>query len=80
MNNSSCRIDDRAAETRDCTGESIAWLIVAAFGPLSVLLAWPLPDEILPDEQVPIAAWSYSALAIVGPLTGVVISRVEMRR
>ncbi len=63
------------AEVRDCAGESIAWLVVGAFGPLSILLAWTLPDE-----QVPVAAWFYSLLAIVGPGIGFVIGRVEARR
>lgn len=63
------------AEARDCAAESIAWLLVGAFGPLSIVLAWTLPDE-----HVPIAAWTYSALALVGPLIGIVIGRVEARQ
>ena len=63
-----------AAEVRDCLAESIAWLVVGTFGPLSILLAWTLPAE-----HVGLAAWLYMGLAIVGPLIAVVASRFEAR-
>lgn len=63
------------AEARDCAAESIAWLAVGAFGPVSILLAWTLPVR-----HVGLAAWLYMGLAIVGPLIGVGIARVEARR
>lgn len=50
-------------EAFDTASEFLAWLIVALFGLVSVALAW-----LLPDTQVPIAAWIYFALSVYGPI------------
>jgi len=62
-------------EAFDTAGESLAWLIVALFGLLSITLGW-----LLPDRFVPIAAWIYCALIIYGPIFDVLQQKAALRR
>lgn len=62
-------------EAFDTAGESLAWLIVAMFGLLSVLLGW-----VLTDDYVPIAAWVYCALFLFGPVFDRLQTRSARRR
>lgn len=62
-------------ESFDTAAESLAWTIVAAWGCLSIVLAWTLPDRWLP-----LAVWIYCGLIIYGPLFDFVQRRMARRR
>lgn len=57
------RLQMSPEEAFDTASESLAWFIVGLFGLFSILLGW-----LLPDAQVPIAAWIYCALIVYGPI------------
>lgn len=62
-------------EAFDTIAESLAWLFVASFGLLSIVLAWTLPEALLP-----LAPSIYALLAVFGPLIGVVQNRRARKR
>jgi len=59
----------------DAAAEAISWLIVGAFGLLAIVLAWSLSGG-----WVALAPWSYSLLAVVGPLLSWKIGRIQRAR
>lgn len=64
-----------ASECFHASAESVSWSIVAAVGLASTALAW-----VLPDDQVPLAAWMYCALIPFGPIADRVERRMVQRR
>lgn len=52
-----------ARELYDTRSEALAWFLVAAFGMVSITLAWTLPPT-----WVSLSAWIYNLLIIYGPL------------
>lgn len=65
-------------DPRECfhaTAEGVVWSIVAAVGVASTVLAW-----VLPDGLVPLAAWMYCALIPFGPIADRVERRLVRRR
>jgi hypothetical protein len=68
-------LDMAPVEAFDTAAESLAWAIVTAFGPLSIALAW-----ILPDGGLAIAVWLYCGLAVFGPLFDWLQRRAVARR
>lgn len=68
-------LDMLPEERFDTVSESLAWLVVASFGLLAIVLVW-----ILPERWVGLAPAVYSLLFIVGPLMSVVQVRATRKR
>jgi len=62
-------------ESFDTASESLAWLFVASFGLLAIVLVWTLPER-----WVGVAPAVYSLLFIVGPLIPIVQARAVRKR
>jgi amino acid transporter len=62
-------------ERFDTVAEALAWAIVAGFGPLSLLLAWTLPER-----WFPVSAWIYCVLMVYGPGFDWIQRRMARRR
>lgn len=63
------------AESFDTVCEAVAWLVVSAFGLISLALAWILSDGI-----VYVATWVYNLLIVFGPLFDRFQRRLARRR
>lgn len=65
----------RPHESFDTAAEAIAWLLVGAFGIVSLALGW-----LLPRETLHLATWVYWALLVFGPVFDIVQRRLARRR